>query len=243
MRVKAIIAYDGSEFFGFQKQKSTPKTVAGAIERALLSLQIKSVIVGSGRTDAGVHASGQVIHFDVPNFWHDMEKLKLNLNRKLKSIFIKHISLVAKDFHARFWATKRLYRYIFKTTTPSVFEQKYISYYPDFDEVRLKKGLSFFKGVHDFNYFHKTGSILHSTQREIYNAQYKALNGYHIIYFEANGFLRAQVRMMIDAAMRYAKEELTQNQLKNQIANKERYTTNLAPPHGLYLAHIYYKES
>jgi len=82
MRVKAVISYDGSQYQGFQKQKSTKMTISTAIEEALASLQIDSPIVGSGRTDAGVHATGQVIHFELPDFWNDLEKLKLNLNRK-----------------------------------------------------------------------------------------------------------------------------------------------------------------
>jgi len=86
MRVKAVISYDGSQYQGFQKQKSTKMTISTAIEDALASLQIDPAIVGSGRTDAGVHATGQVIHFDIPDFWHDLEKLKLNLNRKLTDI-------------------------------------------------------------------------------------------------------------------------------------------------------------
>ena len=87
MRVKAVISYDGSHYQGFQKQKSTKMTVTSAIEEALVSLKIDSPIVGSGRTDAGVHATGQVIHFDLPNFWTDLENLKLNLNRKFADIF------------------------------------------------------------------------------------------------------------------------------------------------------------
>ncbi|HIP29093.1 MAG TPA: tRNA pseudouridine(38-40) synthase TruA, partial [Sulfurovum sp.] len=83
LRVKAVIAYDGSVYHGFQKQKSTSNTVTHDIEKALSSLHIQSDIVGSGRTDAGVHASGQVVHFDIPHYWNDLEKLTLNLNRKL----------------------------------------------------------------------------------------------------------------------------------------------------------------
>ena len=75
MRVKAVLSYDGSCYQGFQKQTSTKNTISSAIEEALISLQIHSPITGSGRTDAGVHASGQVIHFDLPNFWDDLGKL------------------------------------------------------------------------------------------------------------------------------------------------------------------------
>ena len=239
-KVKAVIAYDGSVYLGFQKQKSTVRTVTYDIETALNSLHITSTIVGSGRTDAGVHATGQVIHFDLPDFWSDLKKLKINLNRKLKNIEFKHITLADSDFHARFSAKKRLYRYIFKTKKPSLFEQKYISYYQDFDPLLLKKTLTCFEGEHDFNYFHKTGSNTHTTMRKIYTTHYKQYRGYHFIYFQANGFLRSQVRMMIEAAMLCARGKMTQEALLKQIACQEKHSSTLASPEGLYLARIIY---
>ncbi|PHS38165.1 MAG: tRNA pseudouridine(38-40) synthase TruA [Sulfurovum sp.] len=240
MRVKAIIAYDGSHYLGFQKQKSSKRTITSAVENALISLHIPSPIVGSGRTDAGVHASGQVIHFDLPDYWDDMAKLKLNLNRKLTDISFKHITKVSDDFHARFSAKKRLYRYVFKTQKPSVFEQKYISHYSDFDPLLLRQALKCFEGKHDFTLFHKTGTETHTNIREIYHSTYVKRQGYHFIYFQANGFLRAQVRMMVDASMQCAREEMTLTQLAEQIECQKKYSTKLAPHEGLYLAKIYY---
>ncbi len=240
LKVKAVITYDGSVYLGFQKQTSTIRTVTYAIEKALHSLHITSSIIASGRTDAGVHATGQVIHFDLPYFWSDLHKLKINLNRKLKDIEFKHISKVKDDFHARFSAKKRLYRYVFKRRKPSVFEQKYISYYPKFDPELLEKALSYFEGEHDFNYFHKTGSITHTTVREIYKTEYKERKGYHFIYFQANGFLRSQVRMMVEASMLCARGEMTLEQLSMQIKCREKHTSRLAPPEGLYLARVQY---
>jgi len=240
MRVKAVIAYDGSHYLGFQKQKSSKRTITSAIENALLSLHIPSAIVGSGRTDAGVHATGQVIHFDLPDFWDDLEKLKLNLNRKLTDISFKHISKVSDDFHARFSAKKRLYRYVFKTQKPSVFEQKYISHYSDFDPLLLSQALKYFEGKHDFTLFHKTGTETYTNIREIYHSTYVERQGYHFIYFQANGFLRSQVRMMVDAAMRCAKNKMPLTQLREQLYCQKKHTTRLAPPEGLYLAKIIY---
>ena len=240
MRVKAVITYDGSHYQGFQKQTTTNLTITGAIEDALASVQIDSSIVGSGRTDAGVHASGQVIHFDLPEFWRDLEKLKNALNRKLTNIYFKHITPVTNDFHARFSAKKRVYRYVFKTHKPSVFEQKYISHYQAFDPALLKKALKLFEGEHDFGFFHKTGSVTHTTVREIYCIRYKERNGYHFIYFHANGFLRSQVRMMVEAAMLCARNEISLEQLQEQLNCQKKHTTRLAPAEGLYLARILY---
>jgi len=240
MRVKATIAYDGSYFKGFQKQKSTNQTITSQIEIALRSVAINNSIRGSGRTDAGVHATGQVIDFELPTFWQDLEKLKVVLNRKLNHIAFKKIVFVDNDFHARFSAKKRLYRYIFKTTTPSVFEQNYISYYPKFNENRLKEALSSFEGRHDFSNFIKTGTITHTNVREIYKSYYRNYKNYHFIYFEANGFLRSQVRIMVDFSMQVALEKESLKSLKEQLNLTKRHSTKLAPPEGLYLARISY---
>ena len=239
-KVKAVITYDGTHFKGFQKQKSTKNTITGHVEIVLRSLGIESPINGSGRTDAGVHATGQVIDFLIPDFWNDLEKLKTALNRKLNYIAFKHIAFVSDEFHSRFHAKKRVYRYIFKTTQPSIFEQNYIAYYPTFNKELLIKALSTFQGEHDFSNFIKTGSVTHTNVRHIYRAYYKAYNNYHIIYFEANGFLRSQVRMMVESAMEVALKKLTLEKLEEQLELKKRHCTKLAPSEGLYLARILY---
>ena len=240
MRVKAVIAYDGSAYFGFQKQTSTQQTITFAIEEALKSLKIFSDITGSGRTDAGVHATGQIIHFDLPEYWNDLKKLKLNLNRKLDNIYFKHITTVPDDFHARFSARRRLYRYVFKTSKPSVFSQKYISYYQPFEASLLKVALKSFEGKHDFAFFRKTGTDTHTSIREVFSAKYIKHKECHIIYIQANGFLRSQVRMMVDAAMLCAIGKMSLEALQEQINTQKKYTTKLAPPEGLYLANILY---
>jgi len=240
MRVKAVIAYDGTSFRGFQKQKSTKQTVTTTIEEALISIGITSAIRGSGRTDAGVHATGQVIDFELPIFWQDLKKLKEVLNRKLKHISLKHISWVEDSFHARFSAKRRIYRYIFKTTTPSIFENRYVAHYPKFNKKLLQESLKAFEGEHDFSNFLKTGTTTHTNIRIIYKVHYKKYNHYHIIYFEANGFLRSQVRLMVEFAMGVALGKLTIQQQLEQLELKQKYNTKLAPPEGLYLARIIY---
>ena len=240
MRAKAVLSYDGSFFQGFQKQTTTNKTITSALESALSSLHIDSPVVGSGRTDAGVHATGQVIHFDLPRFWRDMQKLQWELNRKLKHIRIKHISISDSDFHARFSAKRRIYRYLFKTKTPSLFEEKYIAHYPEFDPRILRRALQEFEGSHDFVHFYKTGSQVHTTVRRVYRAEQRVLGAYHVIYFEADGFLRSQVRMMVAAAIRCASGEMLLEELQDQIGGSCCHTNTLAPAAGLYLARVLY---
>jgi len=241
MRVKAVIAYDGSAFYGFQRQKSTPLTVTHTIEKALRSIQIDTPVVGSGRTDRGVHATGQVIHFDIPDFWPDLEKLKQILNRKLDAVSIRSLRHASNDFHARFDAKRRCYRYLFKTSEPSVFERKYLSFYPPvFHTDKLREALSLFEGEHNFRYFHKTGSQPHSTVRHIYRSHYYRHKNVHVITFEANGFLRSQVRMMVEGAMRYAQGRWSKTALLQQLSATHQSMVQPAPAEGLYLAKIYY---
>lgn len=240
MRLKATIEYNGKLFAGFQRQKHTPQTIATAIERALNHLNIDTEIRGSGRTDAGVHASNQVIDFEVPPYWSNLSQLKRSLNRQLCGIRFKHIIQVDNDFHARFHAKERIYRYIFKTTTPSVFEQEFVAYYKSFDRDKLQEALALLEGEHDFSLLCKSGSVTHTNIRRIFKASYCKRHNYHFIYFRANGFLRAQVRMMIDLAMIYAQGKITRNELIGQIENRTKISSHLAPPQGLYLARILY---
>lgn len=241
MRVKAVISYDGSAFYGFQRQTTTPLTVTHAIEKALRSVQIDSAVVGSGRTDRGVHATGQVIHFDIPEYWSDTEKLRHILNQKLDGIFIRTLQHTQNGFHARFDAKRRTYRYLFKITQPSVFERKYLSFYPpDFDIQKLKEALRIFEGEHDFLYFHKTGSQPHTTVRTLFKARYYQHNDIHVIMFEANGFLRSQVRLMVEGAMRHAQGKWTKEALSAQLSTRDKSMVQPAPAEGLYLAKITY---
>lgn len=240
IRVKAVIAYNGSRFQGFQRQKSTSNTISSTLEIALKSLGIQSRITGSGRTDAGVHASGQVIHLDIPDFWGDLKKLKEHLNGKLKSIEIKHIVEVSDTFHARFCAKRRIYRYIFKASKPTVFEEEFVAHITIKSYTRLEEALACFVGEHDFSYFIKSGSITKDNIRRVYRAYYKRRGDYHYIYFEANGFLRAQVRMMIQTATEVANNHLSTAELKEQLNLVAIHNRRLAAPQGLYLARVIY---
>ncbi len=241
MRVKAIIAYDGSRFYGFQRQTTTDRTVAGALERVLGRLHIDSPVVGSGRTDRNVHATAQTVHFDLPHYWNDLTKLRHTLNAHLSYIRIRHIEAVDSEFHARFDACARRYLYRFTTRPPSPRMQAYVGYYPEgFDPDMLRKALSSFLGTRDFRFFHKSGSDPKTTVRTLYRASYRHIGAQHLITFTADGFLRAQVRMMVDAAMQTAYGNLTYRQLCEQRDTRYRHTHTLAPAQGLYLSKIYY---
>ncbi len=242
MRIKAVIAYDGSAFYGFQSQTTTPRTVAGALSRAAGRLGIHSPIVGSGRTDRGVHATGQVIHFDLPGHWEkDLSKLRTMFNRLLKPhIQIKHISAVRENFHARYDARRRIYRYLLKEREPTPFDMPYCHHAPHIDTYKLRKTLKLFEGTHDFALFHKKGSDPGSTIRTIYRTRVESFRSYTILYLEADGFLRSQVRMIVAAVLATMEGDLMAEQIEEQLAGEKRYSTMLAPANGLYLARVLY---
>ena len=241
MRIKAVIAYDGSRFEGFQSQKHTQNTVVGVLQKALERTGIATKVIGSGRTDRGVHATGQVIHFDLPQYWNDLKKLRNYLSAYCAPfIKIKHFYPVPSDFHARYSAKRRAYRYILSHKEPTPFEAAYLTYAPPFDRKSIQRALKIFEGRHDFTYFMKTGSDTKSAIRTIYKASLYPYQEKTVIYIEADGFLRAQVRMMVDFLLKIARGELGPKELEEQLSLKIRHSTTLAPPNGLYLAKVIY---
>ncbi len=241
MRIKVTLSYDGSRFDGFQSQKHTKNTVMHALYEAFGKLGIKSKIVGSGRTDKGVHATRQIIHTDLPSFWSDLEKITRYLNRYLHpAIHIRKVERAPEDFHARYSARKRAYRYILSCENFDPFRSHYVTFIENVDRAALRKSIKLFEGTHDFGYFLKTGGGSESSVRTIYKAYSYSFDEYTILYFEANGFLRAQVRMMVDFLLKISKKELTLSQLREQLEKKVRHSSTLAPPNGLYLCNVIY---
>lgn len=241
IRLKITLSYDGSRYLGFQIQKEHKESVAYELYKAFKSLNILDTFQASGRTDKGVHARRQVIHIDVPHFWSDTKKLHTLLNRKLPdTINILSIQKVSSDFHARFSARKRCYHYILTTKKPSVFESAYVTFHPHIDKERIQEGLSCFIGQHDFEFFQKSGGDTSTSVREIFSTKLTKKAPYYIITVCANGFLRSQIRLMVQALLEVNDDILSLEALKEQINKEKRHSTKIAPPNGLYLAHITY---
>ncbi len=236
MRVATVIAYNGKNYFGSQIQKETANTIFGKVDAALCVLGITSQVVASGRTDKGVHATGQVVHFDLPEYWSDLHRLTQQLNRTLpSSILIKKITPVSKEFHARYNAKKRVYRYILKEGTANPFEDDFVTFTQQKLNIKLlREKMALFEGEHDFQNFRKTGSDEKSTIRTIYKAFAYKHKEYIILHFEANGFLRSQIRMMVGSLLMLDKEQILE-----KLNNKD-HKVKPAPPNGLYLAKIKY---
>jgi len=241
MKVKITLSYDGSQFHGYQSQKDGTKTVANKLQEAFSAFGIHAKINASGRTDRGVHATGQVIDIDLPAYWSDLERLKNYLNRVCEPfIMISRIQEVGEDFHARYSAKSRVYRYLIKVGEPSVFAHSFVTYHDSVDFLKIKESMVLFEGEHDFEYFSKTGSDPKSTVRKITKCRFYKHKELYVFSFEANGYLRSQIRMMVDFLLKISDGELKKEELIEQLEKNKMHNRNLAKPNGLYLAKIKY---
>ena len=240
MNLKFVISYDGSLYQGSQKQPNG-LTVEDKLLKAFKKINIETNIVLSGRTDKEVHATGQVFNCLVPDFWSDFSKLKEVLNRNLPtSIKILKISKVKDDFHSRFHAKKRDYRYIITSKPTTPFNDKFITYVPFVDEALLKLAIKEFIGVYDFKYFHKTGSDKDITVREIYNTNFYNYKDIYVFKFTANSYLRSQIRLMVGFLLAINDKKLTIEDLKKQLRLEKNIFKTPIKANGLYLAKIKY---
>lgn len=244
MRVKITLSYDGSAFHGFQVQKNETKTsqsVAGALICALKRVNVEATVVGSGRTDAGVHATHQVVHIDLPSFWHDLEKLKSHLNGFLHpSVFIQNITPVAPSFHARFDAKKRLYRYVLYDGVYQPFLANYALHVEPIDVEKLNEYAQVFVGFHNFEYFKKLGGGTTKDERTIFKAGAYRYKHLIIVYFLGDAFLRSQVRMMCGSLLKVCDGTLSYDDLIAQRDRQMKVSTTLIPACGLYLSRVFY---
>jgi len=217
MNLKFIVAYDGSSYLGSQKQPNK-NTIEDELLKAFKTLNIDTSIVLSGRTDKEVHATGQVFNCVIPDFWTDFSKLQEILNKRLpSSIQIRHIVKVNEDFHSRFHAKKRVYRYIITTKPTTPFNDKFITFVKTVDEKLLKEAIKEFIGVYDFKYFHKTGSDKDVTIREIFETAFYKYKDIYVFKFVANSYLRSQIRLMVGFLLAINDKKLTIEDLKKQL--------------------------
>jgi tRNA pseudouridine38-40 synthase len=235
------MSYNGSAFMGSQQQPTTHETVIGTLLIALKRLKIHTAPKGSGRTDRGVHATHQVMHLDLPLYWHDLQRLTEMLNMQLpSSIRIRRIEFVESEFHARYSAKKRVYRYIIKEGVANPFEDNFVSFIPQLNRDVIADAIGCFVGTHNFELFKKSGNDMDHFTRIIYRAYAYVHKGYFILVFEGNGFLRSQIRLMVGFLLRISSGKATKEQLIEQLECIKRHSTDIAPHNGLYLTRIKY---
>lgn len=240
MNVKFNISYDGSVYQGSQRQPNG-LTVEDALLRAFKRINIETNIVLSGRTDKDVHATGQIFNCVLPAFWNNLQKLKDVMNKHLpSSVKVNHISKVHDEFHSRFHAKKRVYRYVITTKPTTPFNDKYVTYVPTVNEELLKEAIKAYIGEYDFEYFHKLGSDKENTVREVFDACFYKYKDIYVFKFTANSYLRSQIRLMVGFLLKINDGKLSILDLKEQLAMKKRVFKTPAPANGLYLAKITY---
>jgi len=199
MRYLMTLSYDGSDFYGFQRQKDLV-TIQGEIEKVLKQiLQEDITITASGRTDAGVHALGQVAHFDTDKQIDDLGRFAYSLNTLLpKSIDVLDVKRVSDDFHARFSTKEKTYIYkIYLSKTNEPLKRKYFhicSY--SLDIPKMQEAIKAIIGEHDFKAFSVENPQIKTTIRTIYDAHIDVLDdGKELdIVIRGNGFLHNMVR-------------------------------------------------
>ncbi|MFL2761700.1 MAG: tRNA pseudouridine(38-40) synthase TruA [Dehalococcoidia bacterium] len=247
MHVALKIEYDGSRYSGFQFQPNV-QTIQGEIEKSLSQLtQLGTNIVGAGRTDAGVHAKGQIVAFHI-NPKYSLHTIMNALNFYLPSdISVKSAQVVPKEFHPRRDATSRRYIYtILNSLTRSPMLENFSHHSPEKLEMDLmKKSIIKFKGIHDFKLFSaKLEDPDGSTLRHIYDATIHRTSDIIEIHVEGSSFLPRQVRRMVGAILDLGRSKLTSAQFDRLLeAKKTSAIAHSLPPNGLCLQEVKYKNT
>lgn len=238
------IMYDGSNFKGFQRLKDNDNTIQGKLEFVLSKMTGEDIeIIGSGRTDMGVHAYGQVVNFKTKSEY-SVEKIHKYLYEYLpQSIGIKDIEEVDDRFHSRYNAKRKVYLYkIDNNKYPNPFDRKYtchVSKKLDID--KMKKVANVLIGEHDFTSFCSSKSKKKSHVREIYSININQNDNLIEIYIEGNGFLYNMVRIIVGTLIDAGHSKITQNEVEKLLKLKDRSKSpETAPSKGLFLYRVKY---
>lgn len=245
---KIIVQYDGTRYKGWQGQKSTPDTIQGKLETCLSRILEQDIEVnGSGRTDAGVHAIGQVANFHAELHGKTVEELLAEVNHYLPDdIAVVNMEEVDDRFHARFCAKDKTYRYRIHTSEISnVFERKYVYRYVDhpLDVEAMCHAAGHLIGEHDFKAFCGNSHIKKSTVRKIFNIRITESNDEVYIDYTGSGFLQNMVRILTGTLIEVGIGKRSPDSMHRLIHSKNREEAGfMAPPQGLCLMHVSYEE-
>jgi len=243
VNLKLTVEYDGTDYHGWQVQRNA-RTIQEVLEHALEEILRERVRVhGSGRTDAGVHASGQVANFFCPHQIH-LWKLQRGINALTPSdIVIKKVEKVSDSFNARHDACSRLYEYrIWNHPWPSALFRRFSDHvhYP-LELDAMEEAIGSLEGEHDFSSFQASGcDALHPIRQIYQNTLYR--EGNLLIYrIEANAYLRHMVRNIVGTLIEVGRRERTPAEFAGLIQERDRTRAGpTAPPHGLVLKEVKY---
>ena len=245
MKVAFGVEYDGSRFYGWQRQ-SERRSVQSCIEHAISCVaNSPTTVVCAGRTDTGVHATGQVIHIDSdadrsPRSWI------LGTNSNLPDdVSVKWAQVVDDDFHARFSATARTYRYVIcnRVSRPAVWAGKVSFMFRELDVDRMSDAASLLVGKHDFSSFRAAGCQSRHAVREIRRISIRKHRHFIVIEIQANAFLQHMVRNIVGTLMVVGDGREPPRYLADVLAARDRKVAGqTAAPGGLYLIGVEYPD-
>ncbi|KXH80819.1 tRNA pseudouridine(38-40) synthase TruA [Sporosarcina sp. HYO08] len=246
-RVKATVTYDGTNFAGYQFQPGL-RTVQAEIDKALVKIHKKDQSihsVASGRTDAGVHATGQVIHFDTP-FSLTPDRWCMALNVLLpKDIRIVDAEYVDEHFHARYSATGKTYVYKWSySEIQSPFERNYMVHLgnlrPDLEQ--MKEAIQYILGTHDFTSFCSSKTATSNRVRTVRELTLEKQGDALVMTIEGDGFLYNMVRTIAGMLLAVGRGWHRPEEVREILAARDRKkASKTAPAHGLYLQSVTYK--
>jgi len=242
---RLVVEYDGTGFSGFQYQPHE-RTVAGVLEAALSQLFGRAIkLTAAGRTDAGVHAVGQVVSF----IGHDrfpVERLALALNSVLPwDLSVRHPARVADGFSARTSALERTYRYVvFNRREPSAPVRRWSAFdYHPLDHDRMRHAAAELVGRHDFRSFCAVLPERGGTVRTLYSLEIEALEPFVFFEFRADGFLHRMVRIMTGTLLEIGAARRPADSVPAILESRDRRSAGLtAPPQGLCLVDVSYPD-
>jgi tRNA pseudouridine38-40 synthase len=244
LKYRMRLAYDGTRYSGWQIQPNSD-SIQEIIEKALLTILKKPVrLIGAGRTDAGVHALGQVAHFCI-NTPLDCQRSGYALNGMLPhDIRIKELDQVDASFHAQYSAISKEYHYnlwLEKTIDPFYRLYRHHVYDPKFSVALLKEAACFLLGSHDFTTFANIGGSVATTVRTLTRIDLVLQEGGIRLEFEGDGFLYKMVRNIVGTLLEVAKGRRRPEEIPALLAAKDRRKAGpAAPPQGLFLIKVNY---
>ncbi len=241
--IKLTIEYDGSNYLGWQKQK-TGETIQNTIEEAIKALTNEEVeVIGSSRTDAGVHAKGFVANFKT-NSKIPSDKYREAINHKLPDdIVILKSEEVDESFHSRYNAKGKTYSYaILNRDVPSALNRYYLYHVKrKLDIEAMKEACKYFIGTHDFAAFKSSGSSVKTTVRTISKLYIDENNDIIKIYVTGDGFLYNMVRIIVGTLIMVGSNKIKPEEIENIIYEKDREKAGICvPAMGLVLEKVYY---
>ena len=245
-RVGAIVAYDGSNFYGYQGQPNV-RTVQGVIEDALERIfKYRVYTHAAGRTDAGVHACGQLVVFDCPNPRMTNEDIKNAMNANLPpDVYVRKVVDLPPKFNPRSDVKKRVYHYyLLNTKEPDIFRRKHVWWFPyELDLDAMRRASRYLEGEHDFSAFRKSDSDdKRSPVRTIYRIRILRLRGGIVLFrVEGRSFLRRMVRNIVGALVKVGVGDWEPERIKEVLESKDRSKAPAsAPSNGLYLYSVHF---